>query len=338
VSQPPINPDPEKVGIVLATYNPNLQYFQKQIESIQQQTWQNWVCHLVDDSSTPELQVEIQRVVGNDQRFVCHFYDTNVRPFLNFERGLQHCNQDPTITAIAFSDQDDIWSTEKLRILLKQLRAEAAVLVHSDLEIIDSQDQTLHASCWELEGRHPEKLTSELLLLQNTITGCSLLFCASLLPAVLPFPREMATTGHHDGWVALVASQLGKLVHLRQPLVRYRQHSANTIGAVPNAGKVWQELQVWAQQKKFRIVGKSYLAHRNLSEAFYQRFEFQAAGAKQNPFSDRRLDFGLNILRLGIQSFRAGYGAEGVAIRLVLLKFLFDLRKALKIENNTFHN
>ena len=39
----------EKIAIVLATYNPNLEYFQKQIQSIKNQTYQNYICHIVDD-------------------------------------------------------------------------------------------------------------------------------------------------------------------------------------------------------------------------------------------------------------------------------------------------
>ena len=116
--------DIEKIGIVLATYNPQLEYFQKQIQSIQNQTLLNWVCHIVDDCSQPEYQTAIKKIVENDSRFICHFHSNNLKHYYNFQRGLQYCIEDPKITAIAFSDQDDIWIPEKLEVLLKELRSD----------------------------------------------------------------------------------------------------------------------------------------------------------------------------------------------------------------------
>jgi glycosyltransferase involved in cell wall biosynthesis len=60
----------EKIGIVLATYNPNLEYLQKQINSIKHQTWKNWICHIVDDCSLTKYQVGIKRIIAYDPRFI----------------------------------------------------------------------------------------------------------------------------------------------------------------------------------------------------------------------------------------------------------------------------
>jgi glycosyltransferase involved in cell wall biosynthesis len=316
----------ERIGIVLATYNPNSSYFRQQIASIQAQTWQNWVCHLVDDCSAIESQQMIQALVSHDDRFICHFHTQNLNSYHNFERGLQYVATDSTITAIAFADQDDIWQPNKLEVSLETLRTEQALLVHSDLELIDGSDRTLHASAWEFESRQPEKLTAELLLLRNSVTGCSILFCASLLPSVLPFPPQAQVHWYHDVWVAIVAAQLGKVAHIRQSLIRYRIHSSNAVGVVKDAGKFYRELIVWLS-KKCRVTGKSYLIHRNLSQAFYLRFQQQTNPQWRDPFSDRHLDFGLGILHLAWRSWKAGYGSEGIALRIWVLKVLFDFKK-----------
>ncbi|MBW4644602.1 MAG: glycosyltransferase [Goleter apudmare HA4340-LM2] len=316
----------EKIGIVLATYNPNLGYFQKQIQSIQNQTWQNWVCHIVDDCSQPEYQSAIQKIVENDSRFIYHFHCDNLKHYHNFERGLQYCIQDSTITAISFSDQDDIWIADKLKVLLKKLRSEQALLVHSDLELINSKDETINSSTWNFEGRNPEKSTVELLLLRNVVTGCSLLFCTSLIPYILPFPQQKEIGLHHDWWVALAAIQIGKIIHIRQPLVRYRLHNANTVGAMQDAGKFYSEIMLWIS-KKYRITGKSYFTHYNLSKAFYARFQQQLGANWSNPFDEQKLDFGLGILKLCYQSLKTGYRAEGIALRIWFFKFLFDINK-----------
>lgn len=318
--------DKEKIGIVLATYNPEVEYFQKQIQSIQNQTWHNWVCHIVDDCSRLEYQAEIQKIVENDSRFIYHFHNDNLKPYHNFERGLQYCVADSTITAIAFSDQDDIWQPQKLEISIAKLRSEQLLLVHSDLELIDTHDKTINPSTWNFEGRNPENATVELLLLRNVFTGCSLLFCTSLLTYILPFPQQNEIAWHHDWWVALVAIQQGKIGHIHQPLVRYRLHSSNTVGVRRDAGKLYVELIVWLS-KKCRITGKSYLIHRNLSKAFYNRFQHQLGLNWTDPFDDGQLDFGLGIFKLGYQSWRNRYGSEGIALRIWILKVLFDIQK-----------
>ncbi|MEH2324642.1 MAG: glycosyltransferase [Nostoc sp.] len=315
----------EKIGIVLATYNPHLEYFHKQIQSIQNQTWRNWVCHIVDDCSLPKYQAEIKKTIDNDSRFICHFHSDNLKHYYNFERGLQYCIQDPTITAIAFSDQDDIWEAEKLEILLAELRSKQVLLVHSDLKLINSQDETIHPSTWDFEGRNPEKATVELLLLRNVVTGCSLLFCTSLIPYILPFPKH-EFGWHHDWWVALVAIKKGKIAHLRQPLIRYRIHNSNTVGVVQDAGKIYTEFIVWTRNK-YRITGKSYLFHYNLSKALADRFQNETNSSLINPFDTLRLDFGLGILKLCYQSWQNRYGSEGIALRIWIIKVLFDIKK-----------
>ncbi|MHC5831529.1 MAG: hypothetical protein ACYT04_90070, partial [Nostoc sp.] len=57
-------------------------------------------------------------------------------------------------------------SGEKLEILLAELRSQQVLLVHSDLKLINSDDETIHPSTWDFEGRNPEKATVELLLLR----------------------------------------------------------------------------------------------------------------------------------------------------------------------------
>jgi glycosyltransferase involved in cell wall biosynthesis len=317
----------QKIAIVLATYNPNLEYFQKQIESIKNQTYQNWICHIVDDCSQMEYQIAIQKVIAEDLRFICHFHNNNLNHYHNFERGLKYAIQDSEITAIALADQDDIWYPKKLSVSLEKLRSEKAVLVHSDLEMIDSNDQIINYSTWKFEGRNPDKLSTDLLLLRNVVTGCSVLFCTSLIKDVLPFPPQKRIHWYHDWWIAIIAAQKGKIAHIHQPLVMYRIHGLNNVGVTQDAGKFHRELLAWIS-KKFKITGNSYLVHRNLSKAFYQRFPQELDNVNwSNPFDDKNLDFGFKILKLCYKSLLSGYNSEGIALRIWVLKVLLDLRK-----------
>ena len=303
----------EFVEIVLASYCPTIDYFSVQIQSLQQQTLTTWHCHIVDDGSPSDHLAAMQECIGDDDRFTLHAFAQNVGTYRNFERGLELCTQ--RATAIAFCDQDDIWLPHKLERLLMELQNSQVVLVHSDLVAIDSQGETLHASCWQFEGRSPESLTVPLLLLQNSVTGCSCLFRSELLPLVLPFPQPTTGEWLHDWWVALVAASVDRIAHIREPLVHYRQHDGNVVGAVRQSGGIGSLLRQWSAHR-FRVTGKGYLAYLELADALNDRLHQQDLAAVDIEAGSWQL------VKLAWYSWRSRYGAEGAALRLAGLALL----------------
>ncbi|HEY9888009.1 MAG TPA: glycosyltransferase family 2 protein, partial [Candidatus Obscuribacterales bacterium] len=303
------------VGIVLASYNCDLTYFKAQIESIQRQDFPHWTCLISDDGSTATIRAGIAAMIEGDRRFIFHPQPHNLGAYHNFEYGVNYFSQKPHITHIAFSDQDDIWHLHKLSTLLTAIETNNALLVHSDLELIDGQGQLLHPSVWEYEKRVPEKLDTELLLLRNSVTGCTMLMRRSLLPFILPFPPQSAAgKWYHDHWIALIAAQQGKIVHLRVPLVQYRQHGHNVVGARKDTGTIHKEIKLWLA-KKGRLTLQSYPVHRDLSHAFYERCG-AALDHWHNPFPAQGINFGFPIVRLGLRSLWQGYGGQGILLRL----------------------
>lgn len=317
-----------QVGIVLATYNCNLNHFRKQVDSLRNQDFGRWLCLVTDDGSTEDCRQQIQQAIGADERFIYHVQTRNLGSYHNFEYGLNYFYKHTQVTHIAFSDQDDVWHSHKLATLLREIEANNALLAHSDLELIDGEDKLLSPSVWQYEGRKPEKLDTELLLLRNTVTGCTLMIRRALIPHILPFPQQQQVgCWYHDHWIALAAACLGTIVHVRQPLVRYRQHGSNTVGAEQHAGTIRKELELWVA-KGGRLTLQSYPVHRDLSRAFYGRFH---PGFERDLFSEGRIDFGFSILKLGLRSVLAGYGARGIVLRLWANKFILDI---LKIKNS----
>jgi hypothetical protein len=66
-----------------------------------------------------------------------------------------------------------------------------------------------------------------LLLSRNVVTGCASMVNRRLAEIALPFPR---TALMHDWWCALIAG-FGQICRVDMPLVLYRQHGCNAIGA-----------------------------------------------------------------------------------------------------------
>lgn len=138
---------------------------------------------------------------------------------------------------VTFADQDDVWAPERTALLLERLRrleAESGsatpCLVHCDLRMVGKDLEPLSDSFWAFSNIRPERNRLRHLVFRNTVTGCAALCNRALLERALPIPPEAVM---HDHWLALCASVFGRIGVEPRPLVLYRQHGANAIGAVP---------------------------------------------------------------------------------------------------------
>jgi len=136
---------------------------------------------------------------------------------------------------MAFSDQDDVWASDKLSIQLAQMKKMeekwpgAAILIHSDLELVDAELAPISPSFMRYKGIYSEISNPlKVLLANNFVTGCTVLVNRRLLEIALPFPKEAIL---HDWWLALCAAVFGQIKFINKPLVKYRQHENNEIGA-----------------------------------------------------------------------------------------------------------
>ena len=102
------------------------------------------------------------------------------------------------------------------------------IIVHSDLEVVSEQNTVIAKSLISYQGLEIERNSFPNLVISNLVTGCTALINEPLAEKALPIPEKAIM---HDWWLALVASAFGKLVYLDIPLVHYRQHGNNTIGA-----------------------------------------------------------------------------------------------------------
>jgi glycosyltransferase involved in cell wall biosynthesis len=219
---PPDGPGP-LVAICLATYNPPLELFRRQVESIRAQTHAHWVCLISDDGSAPEHYESLQHVVGDDPRFLISRSPRRLGFYLNFERALAMAPRDAPF--IALSDQDDEWYPTKLQVLLSAIGDRQ--LVYSDARIVDEQGELIASTYWGVRRNNHEDLLS--LLMANSVTGAASLFRRRVADHALPFPP--AQFAHfHDHWIALVALALGGIGFVPDPLYDYVQHGHAALG------------------------------------------------------------------------------------------------------------
>ena len=224
------SPPERLVAICMATYNPPPELFERQIESIRQQTHRDWVCVISDDRSSPERVAAMETIIGDDTRFVLSCSPARLGFYANFERALAMAPANAAYAAMA--DQDDRWDTEKLEVLLGAIGD--AGLVYSDARVVDREGKLLSDTYWSRRRNNYTDLVS--LLIANTVTGAASLFRRDVLDLALPFPPEHGRP-YHDHWVGCVALATGDIAYVDRPLYDYVQHHEAALGhARANAG------------------------------------------------------------------------------------------------------
>jgi len=220
------------IAVCMATFDPPLELFQRQIESIRAQTHHNWVCVISDDNSRPERLAAIREVLGGDERFVLVPSEVRRGFYGNFERALALAP--PEAGYLALSDQDDRWHPDKLEVLLGELEG-GALLAYSDTRVVDESGRVLSDTYWRYRANNYTDFTS--LVITNAITGAASLFRRELVERGLPFPPPHGDI-FHDHWLALVAMATGEIRYVDRPLYDYVQHSAAALGfSKANAGR-----------------------------------------------------------------------------------------------------
>lgn len=247
------------VCILLATYNGE-RYLTEQINSIQRQTIDSWTLLVSDDGSSDGSCELIRDLADSDRRIVPVDAPVDLRAGAaqNFgrlmEAGLELGGQ-----VFFFCDQDDIWEPEKLQLMLQAFPAAgeepAPLLVHSDLAVVTCDLQPIASSLrryMALDVYAADPCSS--LLTRNFVTGCAMACNRRLLELALPLPAQAIM---HDWWLALVAASSGAIVFIDRPLLKYRQHSSNTIGAVG----FWRLLSpVGAWRKRWRAGNREFIS------------------------------------------------------------------------------
>ncbi len=258
----------------MAVYDPNPDFLRAQLESIAAQDHRDrrLIC-VIADTRSADLTRHLAGQAGLAAELVepDHPLDS-VRAF---EAGLSRAVRQGRALAdeqgqeplIALCDQDDVWHPDRLSRGIQALRETGAELVHSDARLIDETGTLLHESLFAHERRHPDPGLRGLLY-RNTITGMTSLFRLRLAELALPFPAQSGVHFYHDLWLGLLAESLGGVHLIRAPLVDYRQHGANAIGAIDRQNRrpgLARLRRVFSQEWLRREAGAyglaRYLAH-----------------------------------------------------------------------------
>ncbi len=226
-----------KVKVLLSAYN-GVRYIEEQIESILSQSYSDLELIVRDDGSTDgtvdilkayEQQNQIKLELGNNVGFVDSFFWL-----------IEHAGE---ADYYFFSDQDDVWFPDKIRMALDKLKdadASKPVLYFSNYDFYDGDMNFI--------AHHEAK--GNKLSFRNSIVDCVPLgfnSCFNKKAYELTIANMPRHSQGHDWWMYMLCSGLGVVIYDDRATVKYRRHNANVSGEEVS----FFQFQIWRFKKLF---------------------------------------------------------------------------------------
>lgn len=269
--------DKPLISILLATYNPRINWLREQLDSLERQSHRPMELLVLDDCSSKVSLEAIRKCVGDCIKSI---------PFqiLQNEKNLGSTKTFEKLTLlasgeyIAYCDQDDIWHGDKIETCLNKLMKELGVFAFSDMVIINDKGEKIANSITKVRRHHKFYSGTGLghrLLFSNFVTGCTVLIKSEKAKEAVPFCPYMV----HDHWLALFCSIDERLSFIEEPLLDYRIHENNqTLMMAGIEGKSsYKRIRIEEALNKFLWLKAHFKKSPNLSLAISQAIDWMEA-------------------------------------------------------------
>jgi rhamnosyltransferase len=263
------------VTILMATYN-GATFLAEQLQSIQMQSYKDWVLIIRDDRSTDNTVSIIQRFAAADGRIkLLDLPGNHGSSVINFSVLFDYAYaQDARY--VMFSDQDDIWKVNKIENSLAFIRNQETnagdstpLLMYGGVTYVDEQGTEIPKVL-----KMPAHLSLPMLLCENPAYGCTMIMNNALLKQVQHIPEYVE---NHDYYLALVACAFGQGVCNEEQLIFYRQHAANASGNV-NRSSLSSRIFRYVQNVEHLL--PTFTKNLNMVDKFYQQYGKEMGGGK----------------------------------------------------------
>ena len=209
------------VSVVIPTHNAGL-YIVDALESVFNQTYQDFEVIVVDDASTDDTDIRLQPYGSR----ITYHKQAHAGSAVARNRGLLAAKG----RYIAFLDADDLWLPEKLEKQMAVTEREPdAVLIYTDF---NRSADPVAVPASGLSARKFRRVGQEFhsLLRQNFLHTSSVMVRREALAESGIFDPKLMNAQDWDLWVRL--AEIGKFSYVDEILTHYRLHEAQSVKSV----------------------------------------------------------------------------------------------------------
>ena len=210
------------VAVLLPTFRPNLDFLDEQIKSIVGQVGVRVKLYWSDDSGSPQEYGIVRDFMNKYDHLDVTELSENKGANLNFLYLLESADL-PEIDFYAFSDQDDIWESDKL---IRHVNA----LSKFDARIACTHSTSrLQINGKQMPGRNLcQNHELRTLLEENCFQGCTMMINKLTRKTILGLPTE--GIAWYDWWIGSIVSIAGTTIFIEGTDTNYRLHDRNLVG------------------------------------------------------------------------------------------------------------
>lgn len=221
-----------KIAILLATYNGE-KYISEQIRSILKQSYNNWNLYIHDDGSNDRT---LEIVESYQEKYPQNIYILENKKVGGAKNNFFYLMSKVKAPYYMFCDQDDVWMPNKIELTVGRMKENekekknSPILIFSDLKVVDEKLKMISPKMSEYQNLNMYYTDIYHLMLQNVVTGCTCMINDRCKELALKC-KNIEEVIMHDWWCGLIASYFGKIDYIDKPLIQYRQHTNNSVGA-----------------------------------------------------------------------------------------------------------
>lgn len=234
------------VSIIIPTYN-RADLIIETLESIRNQTYENFECLIVDDASEDKTEEVISKFIESDNRFQLHKRPSNKIKGPNACRnyGFEKAKGD----FVYFFDSDDFLKPHALKTYINGFHPDTDGVL-AQVERVDRQTGILQ----DINVIESENLIEDYFTNKVSYFVCGILWRKSFLDKQSELFDE--TIGHHDEWdfnLRMIYAQ-AKLVKIHTPLVVYFQYPHSFKKEIQKANDFQIESAIKARLKHLKLL------------------------------------------------------------------------------------